>query len=130
MGVDLTEALREISRLRGPCGNAGGRQARCPGTPAGAYEQAQPLVPESDPVEILHFAIGERGWSQAEGAGLLGARAQASEILNRKHPLSLEQIRRIAEGVAAADRRSGETVSPQAGRGLSRVPHPSRINTR
>lgn len=114
----------------GPAGTPEGDKLDVLAMRAGAYERAQPLVPESDPVEILHFAIGERGWSQAEGAGLLGARAQASEILNRKHPLSLEQIRRIAEGVAAADRRSGETVSPQAGRGLSRVPHPSRINTR
>lgn len=54
-------------------------------------------MPESDPVEILHFAIDEMGRSQAELAELLGSRSRASEILNRKRPLSLEQIRRIAE---------------------------------
>ncbi|CAO4150663.1 hypothetical protein LPLAFNJD_LOCUS3254 [Methylorubrum aminovorans] len=129
-GVDLTEALREIRRLRGPVGTAEGGKLDVLVTLAGAYERAQPLAPESDPVEILHFAIGEIGRSQAELAGLLGARSQASMILNRKHPLSLDQIRRIAEGVAAADRRPGETVSPRAGRGLSRAPHPQSLNTR
>ncbi|MGA4554265.1 helix-turn-helix domain-containing protein [Methylorubrum aminovorans] len=129
-GVDLTEALREIRRLRGPVGTPEGGKLDVLVTLAGAYKRAQPLAPESDPVEILHFAIGEMGRSQAELAGLLGARSQASMILNRKHPLSLDQIRRIAEGVAAADRRPGETVSPHAGRGLSRAPHRQRINTR
>nr|WP_318284462.1 MULTISPECIES: transcriptional regulator [unclassified Methylobacterium] len=129
-GVDLTEALREIRLLRGPVGTPEGGKLDVLVTLAGAYERAQPLAPESDPVEILHFAIGEMGRSQAELAGLLGARSQASMILNRKHPLSLDQIRRIAEGVAAADRRPGETVSPRAGRGLSHAPHPQSLNTR
>ena len=66
-------------------------------TLAEAYEQARHPVPESDPVELLHFAIDEMGRSQTELAELLGSRSRASEILNRKRPLNLEQIRKIAE---------------------------------
>ncbi len=96
--ADLTEALREIDRLWGaPAGSADGDRLDVLATLAEAYEQARHPVPESDPVEILHYAIDEMGRSQTELAELLGSRSRASEILNRKRPLNLEQIRRIAE---------------------------------
>lgn len=96
--ADLTEALREIDRLWGaPVGTLEGDKLDVLATLAEAYERAQHPVPESDPVELLHFAIDEMGRSQVELAELLGSRSRASEILNRKRPLSLEQIRRIAE---------------------------------
>lgn len=94
----LTEALQEIDRLWGAAvGTPEGDKLDVLATLAEAYERANHPVPESDPVEILHFAIGEMGRSQAGLAELLGSRPHASEILNRKRPLSLEQIRRIAE---------------------------------
>lgn len=96
--ADLTEALREIDRLWGaPAGSPEGDRLDVLATLVEAFEQAQYPVPESDPVELLHYAIDEMGRSQAELAELLGSRSRASEILNRKRPLNLEQIRRIAE---------------------------------
>lgn len=96
--ADLTEALREIDRLwDAPVDTPEGDKLDVLATLAEAYERAQHPVPESDPVEILHFAINDMGRSQAKLAELLGSRSRASEVLCRKRPLSLEQIRRIAE---------------------------------
>ncbi|PXW65973.1 helix-turn-helix domain-containing protein [Methylobacterium sp. B4] len=96
--ADLTQALQEIDRLWGaPAGTPEGDTLDVLATLVEAYERAHHPVPESDPVEILQFAIGEMGRSQVELAELLGSRSRASEILNRKRPLNLEQIRKIAE---------------------------------
>ena len=62
-----------------------------------AYENEHHPVPMADPIDILHFAIEDMGRSQAELAELLGSRARASEILNRKRHLTLAQIRLISE---------------------------------
>jgi len=62
-----------------------------------AYENEHHPIPAADPVDMLHFAIEDMGRSQAELAELLGSRARASEILNRKRHLTLAQIRLISE---------------------------------
>ena len=51
-----------------------------------------------DPVDVLNYAIDELGHTQAELAGLLGSRPRASEILSRRRVLSVEMIRKIADG--------------------------------
>ena len=61
-----------------------------------AYENKHHPIEPSDPVEVLHYAIEEKGHSQAELGLLLGSRARASEVLNRKRHLTLEQIRAIS----------------------------------
>ena len=61
-----------------------------------AYEDEHHPIEAADPVEILLFAIQDLGRSQAELATLLGSRARASEILNRKRHLRLAQIRTIS----------------------------------
>jgi HTH-type transcriptional regulator / antitoxin HigA len=58
------------------------------------YEDKRFKMPDSDPVDILHFAIESMGRSQADLDDLIG-RNRASEILNRIRPLTLEMIRRI-----------------------------------
>ncbi|WP_371688503.1 type II toxin-antitoxin system HigA family antitoxin [Methylorubrum sp. Q1] len=83
--------MREIDRLWGvPVGTPEGDKLDVLAPLAEAYERAQHPVPESDPTELLHFAIDETGRAQAELAELLGSRSRASGILNRKRPLSLE----------------------------------------
>ena len=63
----------------------------------GAYETDRYPITAPDPVGMLEFAISSMGRSQAALADLLGSRSRASEILNRKRPLSLDQIRAISE---------------------------------
>ena len=54
-------------------------------------------VDAADPVDLLNYAISELGHSQAELAELLGSRSRASELLNRRRPLTVEMIHRISE---------------------------------
>jgi HTH-type transcriptional regulator/antitoxin HigA len=62
------------------------------------YEQARwPSDSAMDPIALLQFAIDELGHTQAELAELLGSRSRASEVLNRKRPLSIDMIRKINE---------------------------------
>jgi len=78
-----------------------------PGTPEGDrfdvlaalikhYEDENHALPEADPIDVLHFAIENMGRSQADLARILGSRSRASEILNRKRPLTLDHIRAIS----------------------------------
>jgi len=50
-----------------------------------------------DPIDVLNFAIGELGHTQAELAELLDSRSRASEILLRRHALAVEMIQKISE---------------------------------
>ncbi|ACA15674.1 conserved hypothetical protein [Methylobacterium sp. 4-46] len=61
-----------------------------------AYEKDAVPVDAADPVSVLWFAIENMGRSQAELADLIGSRSRASEILNRRRRLNLEQIRAIS----------------------------------
>ena len=49
------------------------------------------------PIDVLNFAIGELGHTQAELAELLDSRSRASEILLRRHALAVEMIHKISE---------------------------------
>ena len=51
-----------------------------------------------DPIDVLQYAIGELGHSQAELAELLGSRSRASEVLSRRRALTVEMIHKIGEG--------------------------------
>ncbi len=78
-----------------------------PGTPEAArfdvlsvlienYEDSHHGMPAADPIAVLHFAIDSMGRSQADLARIIGSRARASEILNRKRRLTLDMIRAIS----------------------------------
>jgi HTH-type transcriptional regulator/antitoxin HigA len=60
------------------------------------YEELHYPIEPPDPIEFLEYLMELRGAKQAELAKLLGSRSRASEILNRKRPLTLEQIRKIS----------------------------------
>ncbi|MBY0256060.1 helix-turn-helix domain-containing protein [Methylobacterium sp.] len=60
-----------------------------------AYEDTEHTIEPVDPVDCLNYAIQNLGHSQGELAELLGSRSRASEILNRRRALTLEQIRLI-----------------------------------
>ena len=60
------------------------------------YEDKHFAMPQGDPVDVLNFAIGSMGRSQAELANLIG-RKHSSEILNRSRPLKLRIVRIISK---------------------------------
>jgi HTH-type transcriptional regulator/antitoxin HigA len=55
-----------------------------------AYEEKHWPIEAPDPVDMIRYAIEEMGHSQTELAELLGSRSRASEILNRKRPLTMK----------------------------------------
>lgn len=52
---------------------------------------------QPDPVAILTAYMEEHGEGQSELAMILGSPAAASLLLNRKRPLSLDQIRKLKQ---------------------------------
>ena len=96
---DYDAAIAEISRLWGAAvGTEDGDKLDILATLVDRYEDARwPTDDTMDPIDLLHFAIDEFGHTQAELAELLGSRYRASEVLNRKRPLSIEMIRRLNE---------------------------------
>jgi HTH-type transcriptional regulator/antitoxin HigA len=96
---DHAAALREIERLWGAAADTeDGDKLDILATLVERYEDRRwPSTDDSDPIDLLHYAIDELGHSQAELAELLGSRSRASELLNRRRPLTVEMIYRISE---------------------------------
>lgn len=64
----------------------------------GAYETARYPVEKPHPVEAIQYYIESRGLTRAEFGAQIGVTPhRLSEILNRRRPLSITMIRRIAE---------------------------------
>ncbi len=92
----LAEVARYIERQPVP-GSADGDRFEVLSVLIKEYEDRHfPMPRRADPVNVLHFAIGSMGKSQAELAALIG-RNRASEILNRERRLTLDMIRTISE---------------------------------
>ena len=60
------------------------------------YEQKHHAIEAPDPIEFLKNVMEFRGVGQSSLAIVLNSRSRASEILNRRRPLTLEQIRKIS----------------------------------
>jgi HTH-type transcriptional regulator / antitoxin HigA len=96
---DHAAALREIERLWGAAaGTEAGDKLDILATLVEKYEDSRwSNIDASDPIDLLNYAIEELGHSQAELAELLGSRSRASELLNRRRPLTVEMIHKISE---------------------------------
>jgi len=64
-----------------------------------AYEVEHHPVADPDPIEFVQHVMEARGLTRKDLEPYIGSRARVSEILNRTRPLSLEMIRRLAEGL-------------------------------
>jgi HTH-type transcriptional regulator / antitoxin HigA len=96
---DHAAALREIERLWGAAPDTeDGDKLDILATLVEKYEGRRwSNADDSDPIDLLHYAIEELGHSQPELAELLGSRSRASELLNRRRPLTVEMIYKISE---------------------------------
>jgi HTH-type transcriptional regulator/antitoxin HigA len=60
-----------------------------------AYEDRRwPILPP-DPVEAIRFHMEQNGFRQPDLARILGSESRASEILNRRRPLSVQMIKAL-----------------------------------
>ncbi|WP_419948277.1 helix-turn-helix domain-containing protein [Candidatus Palauibacter sp.] len=95
--ADYDAALAEIDRLMGAA----------PGTPEGdalevlvtlveRYEAEHWMIDAPDPLALIEHVMEARGLRQKDLATVIGSQPHASEVLNRRRPLSLAMIRALA----------------------------------
>jgi HTH-type transcriptional regulator/antitoxin HigA len=60
-----------------------------------AYEDAHwPILPP-DPIDAIRFHMEQNGLRQKDLAGIIGSVSRASEVLNRRRPLTVEMIKAL-----------------------------------
>ncbi len=64
-----------------------------------AYEDRHYPIDDADPIDVIRHVLDANGMKQSDLAEYVGTNARASEIMNRKRPLTLAMIRRISEGL-------------------------------
>jgi HTH-type transcriptional regulator / antitoxin HigA len=60
-----------------------------------AYEREHHAIPPPDPIEAIEFRMEQLGMSRAALGAILGSRSRATEILDRRRPLTLPMIRKL-----------------------------------
>lgn len=63
------------------------------------YERVHFPIPDPDPIDFLLHVMESRGLTRKDMESYLGPRGRVSDILNRIRPLTLEMIRRLADGL-------------------------------
>ncbi len=59
------------------------------------YEREHFPMPAPDPVSAIQFEVEQRGITVAELSRIVGSRQRAQDVLQRKRPLTLTQIRSL-----------------------------------
>ncbi|MEW6668993.1 MAG: transcriptional regulator [Thermodesulfobacteriota bacterium] len=60
-----------------------------------AYEEEHYPIPPSDPVNAILFRMEQMNLERKDLERFLGPKSRVSEVLNRKRPLSLPQIKKL-----------------------------------
>jgi len=63
------------------------------------YEKRHYPIDAPDPIDMILFVMDANGLKQKDLLPYFGTRARASEILNRRRPLTLEMIRKLSDGL-------------------------------
>ncbi len=108
--ADYDAALAAIDRLMGvPADTPEGDQLQVLVTLVEAYEAKRWTIDAPDPISMIENEMEARGFRQSELAALIGSQPRASEILNRRRPLTLRMIRVLSrEWQLPADALLGE----------------------
>ena len=64
-----------------------------------AYEQKHYPIGPADPVEAIKFRMEQHGLTPRDLEPFIGSSGRVSEVLNRKHPLSLKMVKRLHDGL-------------------------------
>lgn len=103
--ADLAAALARVDVLfDAPEGSPEADELDVLATLIGKYEDDRDPIEPPDPVEAIKFRLEQLGRTRADLARLFGSRSRASEILNRKRALTLNNIRVLERelGIPAA----------------------------
>lgn len=94
---DLLAAISQVERLWGaPEGSPDGDKLDVLATLIDAYEREHFPVAPSNPLDMLRYAVGDMGHTQAELSEVLGSRSLASEFLSGSRKLSLSAAQKIS----------------------------------
>ena len=92
--ADYDAALETIDGLMGaPADTPEGDSLEVLVTLVEAYEARHWPVEAPDPISMIEHVMEARGFRQSELAALIGSQPRASEVLNRRRPLTLRMIR-------------------------------------
>jgi HTH-type transcriptional regulator/antitoxin HigA len=96
--ADYDWALKEIEQYfaREPKrGSAGADRFDVLAALIEAYEAKRWPIAPPDPVDAIRLRMEQGGYNQTDLGRLLGSRSRASEIMNRKRALTMEQAYRL-----------------------------------
>jgi len=94
---DYEAALAEVERLiDARPGTVDGDRLDVLTTLIEAYERQHYSMPLPDPIEAIKFRMEQGGLKQLDLVPAIGSKSHVSEILNRRRPLTLPMIRRLA----------------------------------
>ena len=63
------------------------------------YEREHFPIADPDPIDFLQHVMEARGLTRKDLEPFIGSRARVAEVLNRVRPLTLDMIRKLAEGL-------------------------------
>jgi HTH-type transcriptional regulator/antitoxin HigA len=90
---DHAAALRRIEALWGAeVDTPEGDELDVLATLVDAYETGRFPIENLDPIDTIKAHMDMAGYRQADLASLFGSRSRASEIMNRRRPLNLQQV--------------------------------------
>lgn len=100
--TDYRAALAEIEAMMGNIqpGTTEGDRFELLVSLVEAYEEQHfPMGDCSDPITILEFVMEQQGLSRKDLEAYIGPRQRVWDIMERRRPLSLAMIRRLATGL-------------------------------
>ena len=98
---DYQAALAEIDALWDPpAKSAGADRLDVLAVLVEQYERQHFPIADPDPIEFLQHVMEARDLTRKDLEAYLGPRGRVSDILNRVRPMTLDMIRRLAEGLS------------------------------
>jgi len=95
--IDYEEALREIDALfDAEPGTSEADKLEVLVTLVEVYESKRHSLPPPDPIEAIEHALDRLGLTQHDIRPYIGSRSRVWEIMNRRRPLTLPMIRKLA----------------------------------
>ena len=94
--LDYKDALHRMEAIfSAKLGTTEGDELEILGILVEQYEEAHFPFDLPDPIEAIMFRMDQMNLNQRDLTKIIGSKSRASEIMNRKRPLSIRQIRTL-----------------------------------